>query len=127
MMGNVADWPLSWFAIGKAGAVAVPVNARYQEADLGFVLADSAAVMVLATDKHAGLVRAVAAATGTVREVLTPAQLASELAAAGASGPVVPLETFPMTPSARIQKTKLLEQARDQRTGVFDAAANTWV
>jgi acyl-coenzyme A synthetase/AMP-(fatty) acid ligase len=37
------------------------------------------------------------------------------------------VETFPMTPSARIQKTKLLEQDRDQRTGVFDAAANTWV
>jgi acyl-CoA synthetase (AMP-forming)/AMP-acid ligase II len=92
MMGNVPDWPLTWFAIGKAGAVAVPVNARYREADLGFVLADSAAVMVLATDEHAGLVRAVAAATGTVREVLTPAQLTSELAAAPASDPVVPVE-----------------------------------
>jgi hypothetical protein len=32
-----------------------------------------------------------------------------------------------MTPSARIQKAKLLERDRDQRTGVFDAAANTWV
>jgi acyl-CoA synthetase (AMP-forming)/AMP-acid ligase II len=37
------------------------------------------------------------------------------------------VETFRMTPSARIQKSKLLEQDRDQRTGVFDAAANTWV
>jgi acyl-coenzyme A synthetase/AMP-(fatty) acid ligase len=37
------------------------------------------------------------------------------------------VETFPMTPSARIQKTKLLQQDRDQRTGVFDVAANTWV
>ena len=37
------------------------------------------------------------------------------------------VETFPMTPSARIQKSKLLEQDRDQRTGVFDAAASTWV
>ena len=92
MMGNVPDWPLSWFAIGKAGAVAVPVNARYREADLGFVLADSAAVMALATDELAGLVRAVAAATGTVREVLTPTQLTSELGAARASDPVVPLE-----------------------------------
>jgi AMP-binding enzyme/X-Pro dipeptidyl-peptidase (S15 family) len=32
MMGNVPDWPLSWFAIGKAGAIAVPVNASYREA-----------------------------------------------------------------------------------------------
>lgn len=34
---------------------------------------------------------------------------------------------FPMTPSARIQKAKLLEAGRDQRTGVLDAAANTWL
>jgi len=92
MMGNVPDWPLSWFAIGKAGAVAVPVNARYREADLGFVLADSAAVMVLTTDEHAGLVRAVAAATGTVREVLTLTQLTSELAVARESDPMVAVE-----------------------------------
>jgi acyl-CoA synthetase (AMP-forming)/AMP-acid ligase II len=37
------------------------------------------------------------------------------------------VEAFPMTPSARIQKAKLLEQDRDQRTGVFDVAANTWL
>jgi acyl-CoA synthetase (AMP-forming)/AMP-acid ligase II len=93
MLGNVPDWPLSWFAIGKAGAVAVPVNARYREADLGFVLADSGAVMVLAADEQAGLVRAVAAATGTVREVLTSAELAPELAKAPATDPAVPLES----------------------------------
>jgi acyl-coenzyme A synthetase/AMP-(fatty) acid ligase len=34
---------------------------------------------------------------------------------------------FPMTPSARIEKRKLLEENRDQRTGVFDVAANSWV
>jgi len=93
MMGNVPDWPLSWFAICKAGAVAVPVNVRYREADLGFVLADSGAVMVLAADEQADLVRAVAGATGTVREVMTLAELASELANAPATDPVVPLES----------------------------------
>jgi acyl-coenzyme A synthetase/AMP-(fatty) acid ligase len=36
------------------------------------------------------------------------------------------VEAFPMTPSARIQKAKLLERDSDQRTGVFDVAANTW-
>jgi acyl-coenzyme A synthetase/AMP-(fatty) acid ligase len=47
MMDNVAGWPLSWLAVLKAGAIAVPVNARYRESDLAFVLADSGAVMVL--------------------------------------------------------------------------------
>ena len=92
MMGNVPDWPLSWFAIGKAGAITVPVNVRYREADLSFVLADSGAVVVLAADEQAGLVRAVAAATGTVREVLTPTELAPERAKARATYPAVPLE-----------------------------------
>lgn len=93
MMDNVPDWPLSWFAICKAGAVAVPVNVRYREADLGFVLADSGAVMVLTADEQADLVRSVAGATGTVREVLTLAELAPELANAPATDPVVPLES----------------------------------
>jgi len=37
------------------------------------------------------------------------------------------VESFPMTPSARVEKRKLTEPERDQRTGVFDTAANTWV
>jgi acyl-CoA synthetase (AMP-forming)/AMP-acid ligase II len=35
MLGNVPEWPLSGFAVLKAGAIAVPVNARYRESDLG--------------------------------------------------------------------------------------------
>jgi hypothetical protein len=30
-------------------------------------------------------------------------------------------------PSARVRKRDLLEPERDQRKGVFDAVANTWV
>jgi len=84
MMDNVSGWPLSWFAILKAGAVAVPVNARFRQADLEFVLRDSGAALVLASDAHAGLVRGVAASAGTVREVGTLEELASEVAAAPA-------------------------------------------
>jgi acyl-CoA synthetase (AMP-forming)/AMP-acid ligase II len=82
MLDNVPDWPLSWFAVLKAGAIAVPVNARYRESDLRFVLADSGAVLVLTSDEHLGLVRAAGAAVGTVREVRTVAELAAELAGA---------------------------------------------
>jgi hypothetical protein len=32
-----------------------------------------------------------------------------------------------MTPSVRIRKHELLEPGRNQRTGVFDVAANSWV
>lgn len=50
MMNNVADWPLSWLAVIKAGAITVPVNARYAASDLAHVLKDSQAVLVLASE-----------------------------------------------------------------------------
>jgi acyl-CoA synthetase (AMP-forming)/AMP-acid ligase II len=102
MMGNVPGWPLSWFAIQKVGAIAVPVNARYRESDLAHVLADSGAVLVLTEAgsrpgsgpgpgpgpeaEPASLVRRVAATAGAVREVLTLAELAQELATTPATG-----------------------------------------
>lgn len=89
MMGNVPDWPLSWFAVLKAGAIAVPVHARYRESDLAFVLADSGAAMVLTSAEHVGLVRGVAAGTGAVREVRTLAELTRELTNAPAADPVI--------------------------------------
>jgi acyl-CoA synthetase (AMP-forming)/AMP-acid ligase II len=92
MLGNVPDWPLSWFAVLKAGAIAVPVNARYRESDLGFVLADSGAVLVLTSDEHADLVRSVAATVGTVREVRTVAELTEERAGAPSDDLAVALE-----------------------------------
>ena len=80
MLANVPEWPLSWLAVLKAGAIAVPVNVRYRESDLSFVLADSGAVLVLTSDEQAGLVRTAAATAGLVREVRTVAELAAELA-----------------------------------------------
>lgn len=37
------------------------------------------------------------------------------------------VDSFPMTPSARIQKRQLLRPGGDQRSGAFDAAADAWV
>jgi acyl-coenzyme A synthetase/AMP-(fatty) acid ligase len=37
------------------------------------------------------------------------------------------VDGFALTPSARIQKRKLLEPERDQRAGAFDAATDSWV
>lgn len=59
MLGNSTEWPLSWFAILKAGAITVPVNPRYRTSDLAFVLADSGAELVLTSKEQAGLVSAV--------------------------------------------------------------------
>ncbi|MEO3793927.1 AMP-binding protein [Nonomuraea sp. B10E15] len=55
MLDNVPEWPLSWLAVLKAGAIAVPVNVRYQAADLAHVLDDSGAVLTLTTDGLAAI------------------------------------------------------------------------
>ncbi|MFI6538489.1 class I adenylate-forming enzyme family protein [Nonomuraea sp. NPDC050547] len=57
MQDNVPDWPLGWLAVLKAGAISVPVNARYRSADLAHVLRDSGAVMALASPDYAPFIR----------------------------------------------------------------------
>ncbi|WP_058036965.1 MULTISPECIES: AMP-binding protein [unclassified Rhodococcus (in: high G+C Gram-positive bacteria)] len=69
MLPNVAGWPLTWFAVLKAGAVAVPVNSAYRATDLRFVLEDSG-TRVIATDAdHLPLVREVIASDPAVAGV----------------------------------------------------------
>jgi acyl-CoA synthetase (AMP-forming)/AMP-acid ligase II len=68
MLDNVPEWPLSWFAILKAGAIIVPVNVRYRAADLEFVLTDSGARGVITSPPYAALVEEVG---GTVWPVDT--------------------------------------------------------
>lgn len=41
MLGNSPAFVLSWIAIGRLGAVMVPVNTAYKEEEIRFVLADS--------------------------------------------------------------------------------------
>lgn len=59
MLPNVAQWPLSWFAVLQAGAVAVPVNSAYRATDLEFVLRDSGARVIVTDGDHLPLVREV--------------------------------------------------------------------
>ena len=89
MLDNVPGWPLSWFAILKAGAVAVPVNARLRESDLLFVLRDSGALVVLTSDEHAGLVRATAARLDPAPEVRVLDELKGDIEHARPDRPFV--------------------------------------
>jgi crotonobetaine/carnitine-CoA ligase len=59
MLPNGIDFPLAWLAIAKIGAVMVPINTQYQEHDLGYLLRDSEAQLVLADPAHAALLQQV--------------------------------------------------------------------
>lgn len=61
MLPNVVQWPVTWLAAQKAGAVVVPVNSSYQRGDLAFVLQDSGARLVVTDAEHAELVADVVA------------------------------------------------------------------
>lgn len=82
MLPNVVQWPVTWLAVLKAGAVTVPVNSSYQCADLEFVLQDSGARVLVTDAEHAPLVERVRAENSElagIRIVLagTPGELAA--------------------------------------------------
>ncbi|MFI7638497.1 AMP-binding protein [Nonomuraea sp. NPDC049400] len=74
MMDNVPDWPLSWLAILKAGAITVPVNVRYRAADLEHVLRDSGAVATLTTEEHVPHIPGTVYVLGSVPRARIPAR-----------------------------------------------------
>lgn len=59
MLPNVPEYPLTWLALAKLGAVLVPINSRYQQADARHVLRHSGAVAVVTCADHESLLRAV--------------------------------------------------------------------
>jgi crotonobetaine/carnitine-CoA ligase len=51
MLPNCPEFPITWLALAKLGAVMVPLNVRYQVADMEYVLKDSEAkAIVIHTD-----------------------------------------------------------------------------
>lgn len=52
MLPNVAAFPISWIALGRIGAIMVPVNTGYTGDELAFVLNDSDAQFVIIDAPH---------------------------------------------------------------------------
>lgn len=51
MLPNCSEFPLTWLALAKLGAVMVPVNNRYQVRDLEYILSDSdSTFLIIHTD-----------------------------------------------------------------------------
>lgn len=53
MMPNSANFPITWLAIAKAGAVMVPINIQYRVNDLLYTLQDSEAKLAIAGPEQA--------------------------------------------------------------------------
>ncbi len=89
---NSVDHLAAYLACQVVGAAAVPVNNRLAPAEVGFLLADSGASIILARDPHVGLAGDAVAAAGTPTAVVDLATLldpsdSSGSAWTGPSGP----------------------------------------
>ncbi len=78
MLPNRPEFPLTWLALAKMGAVMVPLNTRYQAVDLRYVLNDSDAVALITDADLLPQFREVMTDTPKVREVLLAGKERSE-------------------------------------------------
>jgi carnitine-CoA ligase len=90
MLGNAPAFPLTWLALGRLGAVMVPVNTRYQTADAGHVLRSCAATGIVAGAEFEPLLSRLPADLPALRRLLPAAALEAAGAAPPASGPRAP-------------------------------------
>ncbi len=52
MLPNGVDFPIMWFALGRLGAVMVPININYHDHDLTYTLTDSQATFFILHDQY---------------------------------------------------------------------------
>jgi len=69
MLPNCPEFPLTWLALAKMGAVMVPVNTRYQAVDMEYVLNDSDAAALVTDARHLPRYLEVKSGTPGVRTV----------------------------------------------------------
>src|SRR5690625_3694899 len=57
MLKNVPEFPLAWLAIGKIGAIMVPINIYYQEYDAKYILEDSKPRVIITSSEFISLLK----------------------------------------------------------------------
>ena len=90
-LGNTPDFPVAYFAVLRAGLVAVPVNTSYTAAELAHVLGDSGArVVVTGSD---GVERVRQATPGVEHLVVAGPEAPGPLTLDGLAAPGEPVDT----------------------------------
>jgi acyl-CoA synthetase (AMP-forming)/AMP-acid ligase II len=55
MLNNLPSFPITWLALGRLGAVVIPINIRYTAPEVGYVLNDSDAEYLIIDNAYAAL------------------------------------------------------------------------
>jgi carnitine-CoA ligase len=82
LLPNEAAFPLTWLALARLGAAAVPLNTRYQTADAGHVLRACRASAIVAADRFGPLLRQLPAGLPALGRTIPAAELAAAAARA---------------------------------------------
>jgi len=67
MLPNCSEFALSWLALAKIGAAMVPINNRYREVDLEYVLNDSDACALIVDSEYASVYRGISIRTPKIK------------------------------------------------------------
>jgi crotonobetaine/carnitine-CoA ligase len=89
MLPNGLDFPLLWLGVVRLGAVVVPCNPAYQSRDLGFVLADSGARLLLTDPERLAVAGEARASCPELQEILLLGDPGSLPAGAAALEPLL--------------------------------------
>ncbi|MEO8451089.1 MAG: AMP-binding protein [Gemmatimonadota bacterium] len=79
MLPNGLDFPTLWLGVAKLGAVVVPCNPSYQAADLGYILRDSGARLIIVDRERLDVVTRVKADAPALERVLPLGRRSGEL------------------------------------------------
>ncbi len=78
MLPNGFEFPITWLAIAKLGAVMVPTNINYREHDLEYILTDSEASAIVIHQDYLSLLEKIKLKTPTLKHIVvvgdTPAK-----------------------------------------------------
>ncbi len=83
LLRNEASFPLTWLALARLGAVAVPVNTRYQTADAGHVLRACRASAIVTGTGFGPLLEQLPSDLPALRRAIPAAELAADATRTG--------------------------------------------
>lgn len=71
MLKNRPEFPLTWLALGKIGAVMVPVNVYYKEFDAEYLLEHSEAKIVVASSEFIPLLKKLKSKLNSLKQIIS--------------------------------------------------------
>ncbi|MFZ3578704.1 AMP-binding protein [Virgibacillus sp. DJP39] len=74
MMKNRLEFPLTWLAIGKIGAIMVPINSYYKEFDAQYLLEHSEATIVVTSSEFIALLQNIKTSVKTLKQIVSVEQ-----------------------------------------------------